>query len=321
MAFTALPRMFDSTAGELIYTIEGLDTAHYTSVRIMDTRRGRTLAIKRFYRTATATVNVAPAARTAIRFTPLSGPTGIYPTAERSAQIAVDAAGERSPVRLFTAGSGLPGPPSVLTTLPARRTLARGEYDELTLLVPDNCLVELTRRFSDGRSVAESFQLLSVTCSEPVAFLVRSDQYVSDTECLEVAIRSGGEVFRTFTYNFVTRPVGSRRIAWRSSHGSIEHFTFPAEKELVQAVGQDNVPVRQEAVFGQRTRILTLLSGYQPRTEIAALAEIVRSPDVWIATGSGYVRVVPEGGRHELRSGSGPVQLELSLRIPETCAL
>lgn len=104
MAFTDLPRMFDSVAGELIYKIEGLDASGYTDVRLIDARTDRTLALKRFYRTATAEVNAAPAARSVIRFSPPAGPSGICPVPERTALIAAEADGERTPVRLFTAG-------------------------------------------------------------------------------------------------------------------------------------------------------------------------------------------------------------------------
>lgn len=321
MAFTDLPRMFDSLAGELIYTLEGLDASGFTDVRILDARQGSTLALKRFWRTATATVNAAPAARSAIRFTPPSGPSGICAVTGRSAKIVVEAAGEQSAMRLFTAGDTLPTLPSVPTTLPARRTLARGEYDELTLLVTDNCLVELTRRFSDGESFWEAFQLLSATRTEPAAFVIRADEYEPDTVGLDVVIRSGGAVLCSFTYDFVSRPAGSRRVAWRSRLGSVEHFTFPVEKELCQRVGQSDTARDEEPLLTRRIRTLTLLSGYQPHTVIAALAEIVRSPDVWIATAAGYTRVTPEGGTHGLRNSAGPTQLELRLRIPETCIL
>lgn len=317
MTFTALPRMYDSVAGELIYTLEGLDAAGHTDVHILNARSGDTLSLKRFYRTTTASVNVAPAARTAIRFTPPAGLTGIRSVPERSAEIVVEAAGERSPVRLFTAGSSLPDRPSVPTTLPARRTLARGEYEELTLLVPDNGQVELTRRMSDGTSQSEVFQLPSG--NRPVAFVIEANRHALGTERLDVVVRSAGEAIGTFTYDLVIRSAGARRVAWRSSAGSIEHFTFPVEKELCQIVGQDDAPVRPGTVLGPRSRILTLLSGYLPRREVAALAEIVRSPEVWIVSNAGYVRVLAEGGRHGLRSGSGPSQIELRLRIPESC--
>lgn len=321
MAFTDLPRMFDSVAGELIYKIEGLDASGYTDVRLIDARSDRTLALKRFYRTATAEVNAAPAARSVIRFSPPAGPSGICPVPERTALIAAEADGERTPVRLFTAGRGLPPLPSVPTTLPPRRTLARGEYDELTLLVPDNCLVELTRRFGDGESFWEAFQLLPVTRTEPAAFVVHADKYEPDTVGLDLVIRSGDEPIRTFAYDFVSRPAGARRVAWRSSLGSIEHFTFPVEEELSQTVPATDGAASREALLAERTRTLTLRSGYEPREVIAALAEIVRSPDVWIATGAGYVRVVPEGGTHGLRGCTGPTQLEIRLRIPESCDL
>ena len=83
MAFTDLPRMFDSVAGELIYKIEGLDASGYTDVRLIDARTDRTLALKRFYRTATAEVNAAPAARSVIRFSPVSYTHLTLPTTER----------------------------------------------------------------------------------------------------------------------------------------------------------------------------------------------------------------------------------------------
>ena len=102
MAFTDLPRMFDSVAGELIYKIEGLDASGYTDVRLIDARTDRTLALKRFYRTATAEVNAAPAARSVIRFSPPAGPSGICPVPERTALIAAEADGPAGGLKRIT---------------------------------------------------------------------------------------------------------------------------------------------------------------------------------------------------------------------------
>lgn len=316
MPFTETPRMFDTVAGELIYTLGGLDSAGFTDASIVDERSGSTLALKRFYRTNSATINAAPAARSLIRFSPLQEVTGIWPAVGRTARIVVEAGGERSNSRLFTAGNAMPQLPSVPTTLPVRRTIARGEYDELTLFVPNDCFIELTRRFSDGETFWEAFQLLSVTRTEPGIFVIHADEYEPQTVGLAIDIRSGDERLGTFLYDFVSRPAGSRRVAWRSSLGSIEHFTFPAEKELVQTVRRGEGSGQTEC-----SRTLTLLSGYQPRAVVAALAEIVGSPDVWVVADTGYVRVSPEGGSHGLRNCSGPTQLEIRLRIPESCAL
>ena len=84
------------------------------------------------------------------------------------------------------------------------------------------------------------------------------------------------------------------RIAWRSRAGSIEHYTFPVVKSVVQKIRKEQVltdDAGYEDISIRDERTTTLASAFEPAAVIEALAEIAASPQVWKIDGDKYEEV------------------------------
>lgn len=99
-------------------------------------------------------------------------------------------------------------------------------------------------------------------------------------------------------YTVIPAPQDGVRLAWRSSAGSIEHYTFPVVRETaIDTARQDAYgPDGHTAGGAAQERRQTLVSAYERPAVLEALAELHASPQCWIARADDYipVAVVPE---------------------------
>lgn len=107
--------------------------------------------------------------------------------------------------------------------MPSVRTISPGESDELTLLCDEACTITVTAQAGDS-ATAESYR----TKSGGVLVFRLDTRDFPDAETLTVDAGKCGSV----SYTVVPAVSGGRRLAWRSSAGSIEHYTFPIEKSV-----------------------------------------------------------------------------------------
>ena len=150
--------------------------------------------------------------------------------------------------------------------MPSVRTISPGESDELTLLCDEACTITVTAQAGDS-ATAESYR----TKSGGVLVFRLDTRDFPDAETLTVDAGKCGSV----SYTVVPTVSGGRRLAWRSSAGSIEHYTFPIEKSVTAETVKD----RAYGTDGHLTAVLE------------ALGEITASPEVWLAEGGGYTPV------------------------------
>lgn len=189
-----------------------------------------------------------------------------------------------SPLRTFLPCRSTVTAPALLTAMPAERLISPGECDELTLFPAEACTVTVTAQ-AGATTTAESYRT-----TKGGLYLFRLD--MRDFPEAEALIVDAGEC-GTVVYTVVPAAPGARRLAWRSSAGSIEHYTFPIEKSATvetakkRAYGTDG---HLTVTAGSEHRT-TLVSAYEPRTTIEALAEILSSPDVWLAGETGYTAI------------------------------
>lgn len=193
-----------------------------------------------------------------------------------------------APARTFLPTAEPAAAPTLLTTLPAVRLLPDGSSEELTLLTDAAQLVTVIARSGDTTTAA------SYSVPEAGMHLFRIDaRDFPGAETLTVDAEACGAV----DYTLVAPSGGSVRLAWRSSAGSLEHYTFPTETEAVvetvktRAYGPDGYVQTGEPEWRR-----TLRSAFEVRPVLEALAELTCSPAVWLVTAEGYepVEVVSE---------------------------
>lgn len=311
MQFTQIPQQYAPLGGELRYAVEQ-EAAGNIDIRIVDaaadgTGANRTresgpdadgtavsagdgtalLGAKRFAATAAAAFDIAPYLRRRVRFVPATGGTGFRPATDRTVSVVVEAAATDgaveavSPVRTFRAGAETAEAPCLLTSMPLGRLIPEGACDELTLLAGGPCTVTVTALAGDT-TVAESYR-----AAESGLQVFRLDLHdFPGAESLTVDAGACGAV----VYSVIPARQGAVRLAWRSRAGSVEHYTFPVVRtEVVRSVRQQAYgPDGRTAATAETDRETVLVSAYEGRQVLDALAELTAAPEVWIAEGDTY---------------------------------
>ena len=135
--------------------------------------------------------------------------------AKRFAAVTTAAA---APARTFLPGAEAAEAPALLTRMPLNRLIPEGTCDELTLLADSSVTVTVTAQAGDT-TTAESYRT-----EEAGLHLFRLD--TPDFPGAETVTVDAGAC-GTVTYTVIPALEGALRLAWRSSAGSVEHYTFP----------------------------------------------------------------------------------------------
>ena len=188
-----------------------------------------------------------------------------------------------TPARTFLAASEAVAPPAILTTMPAARLLPDGASDELTLLTAATQSVTVIARSGDTTTA------VSYPVSGEGLHLFRLDaRDFAGAETLTVDAGACG----TIHYTLVAAPADGVRLAWRSSAGSVEAYTFPVETTAaVEATKSRAYGPDGHIAAARQERRRTLRSAFEVRAVLEALAELTASPEVWLVTPAGYEAV------------------------------
>lgn len=251
--------------------------------QIADAATGSLLGCKRFVATASGSFDIAPYLRQAIRYNPAAGATGFVDSSKRSITVTIAAEGAISQTRTYLHRL-CTAQPGILTTLPKTRLIAAGECDEITLLTSQSCtasVIARTNASTEGETFHTSLRGLRT-------FRLNTADYPG-AEAISVSFGDLGEV----EYLVVPRPHQACRLAWVSTEGSIEHYTFPTQRSVEVQCDKSRICdsdgyTTTESRLERRT---TLLSAYETPQMLEALAEILSSPVVWIAEGTAYTPV------------------------------
>ena len=288
MTFTSLPEMFSSVFGPLAYTFSNAAETELF-LEILSTRDGSRIGSKRFYNTPTGTLNIAPMVRKNIRFVPSSGMTGFCNSESRSASVQLAVGTTYSEVRTFVAAHDSVKPSRILTTMPSHRIIAYGESDEITCCIPGQHTVTVTSDIT-----AEALTYNAIGGEELTLFRLNTRSFLPSVGTITVRIATAGQTVAEIGYTVVPKCDEGCRIAWRSRAGSIEHYTFPVVKSVVQKIRKEQVltdDAGYEDISIRDERTTTLASAFEPAAVIEALAEIAASPQVWKIDGDKYEEV------------------------------
>lgn len=313
MPFTTIPHDLSSLGDDLRYRYEQGSRQPLT-VRVVDCAADAELAELHFYPCLSAAIDPSAALRRRILFTPAAGGTGFRTDAGRTVTAVVEAGGERSEPRTFLPALGtLPPRPCLLTSMPRLRRIPAGAADELTLFAEGACSVQITAMTGGVPSVR------SCTADAAGLLLFRldlADFPGAERICLD--FRAGDLALPRIDYE-VTPAIGGVRLAWRSSAGSLEHYTFPSLR------GRSCLPQQERIRLADGCETLsatcecrdTLRSDYEPAAVLGALAELALSPQVFRAGSDGYVPVsVAAADTLELSRHGAPCCLEITLSHP-----
>ena len=315
MTFTQIPPEYAPLSGELRYTVTTQETATL-DLRIADAGNGTLIGAKRFAGVTSASFDAAPYLRRAVAFVPTTGSTGFHMADGRSvaayieaqtAQAAGTAPSVHSPLRTFLPCRTNVTAPALLTSMPLVRLISHGECDELTLFSDEAVTVTVTAQ-AGTTATAESYR----TATGGLHVFRLDTRDFPEAETLAVDAGACGSV----AYTVIPAFSGAQRLAWRSSAGGIEHYTFPIEKsESVETTRQRAYGAEGHLVARTRTeRRTVLVSAYEPRAALEGLSEVLTSPDVWLAGDDGYTAVDVVTEKSVLHRHGAVTCLEIEIR-------
>lgn len=290
MQFTQIPQQYAPLGQEVRYAVEH-DAEADIDIRVLDSTDGSVLAAKRFAAVSEAAFDIAPALRRRLRFAPVSEGTGFADPAGRSVTAEVKAfetdnatAAVTASFRTFLPGAAAPGGAALRTTMPLERLIPEGSGDELTLFAENPCAVTVTATSAD--SVTAQHYQSAARGLQPFRLDTRD---FPEAETITVDAGECG----TVVYTLVPAREEAVRLAWRSSAGSVEHYSFPIVRETAlgvdktRAEGPDGVVVAAM----ESVREVRLASAFERAEVLEALAELIEAPQVWLVGEEGYVPV------------------------------
>lgn len=313
MQFTQIPQQYAPLGGELRYAVSR-EEAGNIDIRIAGAADAALLGAKRFAAVTEAAFDAAPYLRRQLRFVPATGKTGFYSAGGRTVSVVVEASetdggtiAATSPARTFLPGGEVPAGPCLRTSMPLNRLIPEGACDELTLLTSGACAVTVTAEAGDS-TTAESYRT-----AESGLHLFRLDtRDFQGAECITV----DAGVCGTAVYSVMPAVEGAVRLAWRSSAGSVEHYTFPVVRTTTVRAGRLEAegPEGRMVVAADAEREMLLVSAYEACAVLEALAELMTAPEVWIAGESGYTPVSVATGEAVVRRHGSLCCLEVAVR-------
>lgn len=284
--FTQTPNNYQSLYNEIDYQLE-LDEINTTLVQITDCNTGELLGVKKFYSTQSFSVNVAPIIRPyAIPNTPAIATQ--FETAERYGYatvklfVATEDGSESyiSTPLTFTISKSNESETGAITKLPTQRLISVGESDSITVRCETGFEINAYVKYYAAADEENSEVLLDSTTfsSTPdysgiVTFHLLAKE-VEGAERIEVIFEQANNQIAQIDYYMVERPNDAIRVAWVSSRGSVEHYTF-AQTDAYHEYAE--------------SRQIALVSAFETFATRAAIAEMIASPKLWIADGDSYV--------------------------------
>lgn len=305
MEIKQIPPNYASLRSPLIYTFSDTDVRTF-DVQIIDADADEVLGVKRLTGVTQGSVDVAPVLRRHLFYFPKTGPTGFVSAGGRTALGAIKIDDVCSQTRTFVPAPEAVVPPALLTTSPSSRMIGRGECEELTLCTVIPCVVHVT-----AYKGAESNQTVHTADYAGFTLFRLNTADFPDADAIRLDINNIGQIY----YHFTGFSAG-RRVAWRSSVGSVEHYTFPVEKEVFDKVDKEEMLTQQgfRPTTTRSERRTTLLSAYEPEKVLNGLSEIFTSPAVWSVENGIYIPVIVNSATSGLRRYGTLRNMEIQLR-------
>lgn len=285
MRFTSIPKDFTPIADGVCFTFEVDDEGDF-EVQIIDDDTSEIIGIQRLYGVMGGTIDISHhiCSNTPLRPTPHIC-SSLAPAITRRYRIEIG--GTVSPSVVLSDNRHQPTLPSIATTMGHQRRIGHSYSDTLRIFCPFGSTICASICSDMGE------QLDLELCAETgVADLVVTPLDFDDrTKSLEVAVTIDGTPLPLTTYTIDPFFPDETRLAWLSSIGSLEHYTFNfMDRRWLQL---DKPTTRNAALEPTATHTSvecrqTLLSNLEPQAKMEALAEIIASPRVWVDDGKVY---------------------------------
>ncbi len=272
--FINIPSDYSSMWDELIFEYNSTDE-NDVDLEIYDNKNKQTLGVKKFYSTQSAKINIAPLLFETFLPTPeFKSTSGMSIPASGFANIKVGAGDTWADNQIFSYAKSQITPPLIMTSLPSDRILGGGESDSFYVVAPAGTTMKYTllAESLDPNISPSNVTTLSSIDGGVRMVAINSDNFNTRYDKLTLYVIIDDETIATLNYSISSSESNGYRMAWVSSMGSIEQYTFPIISSVVR---HNNGAVSH-----------SLRSAYGLKAEIEALSEILTSPKVWHINGA-----------------------------------
>lgn len=205
---------------------------------------------------------------------------------------------------------------SWLSTMTEHRRIGNNERDEIRIFCRPDSMLDVCAVADNGMAT-----YCEMTTETGAAILcLDTRDFPEDSRTLEVRITCNGGYIRSVYYSFVKRYPNDMRLAWVSSVGTVERYTFPIVRSIMRNTVRSTVA---EADGFRRTagceteQCIRLVSDYERRGVIEALAEIALSPKVWVEGVKAHTEVEVLTTASTLYEYGRPCCIDMDLRIAD----
>lgn len=277
MQFTKFPLEFSSVDKPLVYGVK-VDKPSMLDFRIIDRHSQKILGVRRFLSVTETDCDIAPYLEGVIGFSPRTGVTDLSTGEDRMVLVGVEVTvveggpGDggkvlRAPDRWYMHADREFEPGRLISTMPRVRMIDREAGEELTLWMEQGQKVMMAFEYRNRR-MTKNF----TAPRQGVWVLKIAPWNYPGVELVSIDTGRGEKMECTVA----DTPQGSVTLAWRSSMGSVEHYTFPQQVgACFEVEGKEEPRVRSRMKR-------TLRSACERREVLEALAEVAASPEVWV---------------------------------------
>ena len=264
------------------------------------------------------TIDIAPYIPTPSLLQPITvGKSRLQTIGTTTYRVALYRQGESTPqctsraVRLSSNGYLSEEMPFLTTTMGKHRIISTGEFDNIGIYSYPGC--EISAQITSDAGVDIFVSLSSVTGVTHMIFAA-NDLSASATSA-KIEFYYDEEYFADISYIIQPRHLTGIRLAWRTVKGNIEQYTFPviSQSSVSASRNQTTTNTGIEKVLDSRlVKHLHLISDFEPRTTLDALAEIIAAPKVWVVYPNNYsTNIVDIALQYDITNTIGRIELDI----------
>ncbi len=314
MKFTTQPENFTPVEAGLIYAFDTeSDEPRDVQVAIIECGSDEVVGRQMLCGVTEGSFDIAPYVRPFIDPQPtVVRGTGLADAA--CGQFAVEIDGVRSQVLTVSDNRVETIAGEWLSTMTGHRRICYGERDEIRIFCRPGSTLDVSVVADNGEAVGDSMR------SDNGAAVLRIDtcDFPKESRMLEVRIVCDGRQARSVCYSMVRRYPDDLRLVWLSSFGTFERYTFP----VVRSIMRNTVRTAVTAADGSRRTVgceseqcIRIVSDYERRGVVEALADIALSPKVWIEGKAVLIDVEVLTTASTLYEFGRPCCIDVDLRI------
>ena len=210
--------------------------------------------------------------------------------------------------------------PFLTTTMGVHRVISAGEFDNIGIYSSPatRIAVKITSDvgdeiFLESNSTTGAFQLV----------FAANDLSANATAAKLEIFYNDEEYLAEFDYIIQPRCTTGMRLAWRTVEGNIEQYTFPVIAQGSALATRNDTSTKDgttQVLQSLLVKQLHLISDFEPRSTLDALAEIVAASEVWVVYPNSYrTSIVDVALQYDITNTIGRIEIDIVSERKEGC--